>query len=184
MYFSTSVCEFHGLFIFPYWSLMFPETPIQVPSLVIVLVRYCYKKWTFLVQRAHLLGKNTGLTHTTQCAKGSQVSHEAGVTGTRKWAIKIILSLLGASSLLLSASLFMSSSLFPLSLHQLCVFLNSDGLLVLSILESSGNWVHSPYPNFPIPWRQKLIDLAELVGWPPWVWCAPFNQSTVEVGRR
>lgn len=122
MCFSTSVCEFHSPFIFPSWQLS-----VQVPSLVIFLFQYCYKKRTFLVQRANLLDKNTGLTHRNLGTKASQVSHESGVRNTRKSVMKVILSLSAASSLHLSASLFMSSSLFSLLLYQLSVFFRSDG---------------------------------------------------------
>lgn len=49
----------------PIEILCFLQLPVQVLSLVIVLVQYCYKKWTFLVQRTNLLNKNTELTHRT-----------------------------------------------------------------------------------------------------------------------
>lgn len=66
MCFSTSVCKFPMVpSSSPIEILGFLQLPIQIPSLIMVLVQYYYKEQTLVVKRAHLLDKNTGLTHST-----------------------------------------------------------------------------------------------------------------------
>lgn len=62
------------------------------------------------------------------------------------------------------------------------VFCICDDLFMPSFPESSGSWLHKYY--IPIPWREKLRNPVEPMGWLPWVWCPLLDQPILETGRR